>query len=170
MSQPMIMLGGVPIVLHAGAPEMSAQPMAGAAIVRMSDGAAVKMTHWSGKASGSISGSGWMPPGLDGLDFDGPLRLHSTQQESVTTTATSVILNSTPREDVAPWALALVRGQWVGTTCSYADGQVDITPIPGATLYSVAWLPVYWVFASKPPKSLSAGSAAHGWTLDWEEV
>lgn len=170
MSQPMIMLGGVPIVLHAGAPEMASQQLEGSAVVRMSNGAGVKMTHWAGKAAGSISGSGWMPPGLDGLDFSQALELRCTKQESVTTTATTVILGGTPRPDVKPWALALVRGQWIGTACHYSEGVVTITPVPGALLYSVAWLPVYWVFAAKPRSSLSAGSAAHGWTLDWEEV
>ena len=51
MSLPLVTLGGVPIVLHAGAPDQSDTPLLGEAVVRLSGGEGVKMTHW-GKAIG----------------------------------------------------------------------------------------------------------------------
>lgn len=167
---PDLMLGGVPIVLHAGAPEFSAEGVEGASTVRMSLGSLVKMTHWSGKARGTISATGWMPPGLDGLDYSQPLELRSTQPETITTAATSAALSSLPRSDCAPWALALVGQEWVRTTCSYSAGIATATAVPGATLYAIYWFPVYQVFATKPSKGLSVGSAAHSWQINWEEA
>lgn len=166
MSHPKIMLGGVPIVLHAGAPAQSIERLGGEAVVRLSDGKAVKMTHW-GKASGSISGDGWMPPGLDGLDYSQPLELRLTQPDCITGTATTVTLTSTPRPDVAPWALALVGDQWQATPCSVGEGVATLTAVTGAELYALYWMPVYSVFVGKPGKSLSA---THGWTINWEEA
>ena len=163
-----LMLGGLPIELHAGAPEFNADPLEGSSVVRMSDGQGVKMTHWSGKMAGTISGAGWMPPGLDGLDYSRPLELRSTQAECVTTNATTVVLSSVPRPDYEPWCLALVRESWVDASSAYFDGAVTIEPVPGATRYAVYWLPIYFVYARKPRKSNAGG--VHGWTLDWEEV
>lgn len=170
MTFPHLMLGGVPIVLHAGAPEFSAEGVEGASTVRMSLGALVKMTHWTGKARGSITGNGWMPPGLDGLDYSQALELRSTQPETITTPALSAALSSEPRPDYAPWALALVGKEWIKTACTYAAGVATAAPVAGATLYVFYWLPVYQVFATKPPKSLNSGAAAHGWSLSWEEA
>jgi hypothetical protein len=170
MSNPVLMLGGVPIVLHAGAPELSVEGVEGASTVRMSLGALVKMTHWNGKARGSITGNGWMPPGLDGLDYSQPLELRSTQPETITTPATSAALSSTPRPDAAPWALALIGREWVRTGCVYEDGVATATPVAGAAMYAFYWLPVYQVFATKPPKGLSVSTAAHSWSIAWEEI
>ncbi|WP_314408922.1 hypothetical protein [Pseudomonas kuykendallii] len=168
MSLP-IMLGGVPIVLLAGAPDQSSEPLGGETVVRMSNGQGVKMSHWA-KESGSISGQGWMPAGLDGLDYSQPLELRLALAECITGSALQVPLTSTPRQDAEPWCVALIgdTGQWAETPCSFADGVVTITPAAGATLYATYWYPVYQVFASKPPKSQSAGS--HGWTITWEEA
>lgn len=161
-----IMLGGVPIVAHAGAPEMSEEPIGGSTILRLSDGAAVKMTHWE-KLSGAISGSGLMPSGLDGLDYSQPLELRSMQQSNIVGTGTTYTLTSTPRTDVSPWAMALVGQVWTQTEVVVVDGMATVTPVPGATHYQVCWLPVYSVFASRPSRSQST---AHGWSITWEEA
>ncbi|MDZ4334274.1 MAG: hypothetical protein U1A62_11475 [Pseudomonas sp.] len=146
--------------------------MGGIARARMSLGGLVQMTHWSGKASGTISGQGWMPPGLDGLDYTQPLEFLSLQPESITGTALAVVLNSTPRGDQAPWALALVEGEWLPTPCVLDGDLVTITAVTDAVLYTVSWLPKYMVFASRPSKNLSTGgaSAVHGWSITWEEI
>lgn len=166
---PDVIFGGLPIVLHAGAPSQSDSPLLGEAVVRLALGTGVKMTHWS-KAAGTISGSGWMPPGLDGLDYSQPLELRLTSQECMTAAGLVYALTSTPRADVEPWAQALVDGEWEPAVCSYADGVATVLAVPGAILYSVQWMPSYMVFASKPPKSMDPATAAFGWQIDWQEV
>ena len=165
MAYPRIKLGGVEIVLHAGAPEESAEPIGGEVLLRLSLGAGVKMQHWT-KASGTISSQGWMPPGLDGLDYSQPLELRSTQVENIVGTGLVHTLTSTPRPDYAPWGQAMLNGHWVRTTCTVLDGVATVGPVAGATLYQVCWMPVYSVFARKPSK---AQSSIHGWSIAWEE-
>ena len=163
------MLGGVPIVLHAGAPELSEEAIGGSTVFRMSDGAGVKMQHWE-RMAGSISGSGWMPPGLDGLDYSQPLELRSTQVNAIHGEGPEFTLTGTPRPDMAPWADALVGDQWIPVPSTFAEGVVTVTPVSGASLYRACWMPVYSVFANKPAKSQSSGTASHGWSIPWEET
>ncbi|MFZ3185854.1 MAG: hypothetical protein WA173_17130 [Pseudomonas sp.] len=164
-----VTLGGLPIVLHAGAPDQSDSPLLGEAVVRMSEGAGVKMSHWS-KAAGSISLAGWMPPGLDGLDYSQPLVLCLTAQECMVDVGLVFALTSMPRPDVAPWAQALIGSDWVRAACAYAAGVATVTSVAGATLYMVQWMPTYNVFASKPPKSTSTSTGSFGSEIVWEEV
>ena len=169
MPQPKIMLGGVPIVLHAGAPVLSEEPIGGEASMRMSDGALVSMTHWE-RVSGTISGTGWMPPGLHGLDYSQPLELRSTKVQSVTGTGLTHTLRGTPRPDVAPWAQALVGDDWINTPCSVTDGVATVTAVAGATLYRVCWMPIYSVKARRPSETQDSGTASHSWSITWEET
>jgi hypothetical protein len=169
MSLPLITLGGVPIVLHAGAPDQSDTPLLGETVIRLSGGEGVKMTHW-GKAAGAITGQGWMPPGLDGLDYSQPLELRLTSQECIVGEGQLYTLTSQPRPDSEPRAFALVGADWAETSCDVFDGTAQVGLVVGATRYMVQWMPVYRVFASKPPKSQSSAQSTFGWTINWEEV
>lgn len=169
MSQPRIMLGGVEIVLHAGAPVETLEPIGGSTVQRMSDGGGIKQQHWE-RMAGTISGAGWMPPGLDGLDYSGPLELRSTKVQSVSGAALVHTLSSTPRPDVEPWGMALVGSDWVSTACAVEDGEATLTAVAGATLYRTCWLPVISVFANRPSESQNSGVAEHSWSLTWEEA
>lgn len=167
MTHPRIVLGGVPIVPHAGAPTESIEPIGGYSVLRMSDGTGLKQQHWE-RMSGSISGEGWMPPGLAGLDYSGPLELRSTQVQNMVGAGLAFELTGTPRPDVAPWGHALVGDQWLRTACTYVAGVATLAPVAGATLYQACWMPVLSVFCSRPAQS--QGGGAHGWSLGWEEA
>lgn len=172
MKLPTLMLGGVPLVAFSGLPDFTCEQLRGSALVRMGNGDAVQMTHWAGKRSGTIGASGWMPAGLDGLDYSQPLELLSRQQESITGPANAVALTSEPRPDHSPWALALVGRDWLKTPCVYEGGIATATPKPGATLYCISWFPKITVFATPPSKGLSTGNGAtpHSWSITFEEV
>lgn len=169
MSPPRIMLGGVPIVLHAGAPVLSEEPIGGETSMRMSDGALVSTTHWE-RMSGSISGNGWMPPGLHGLDYRQPLELRSTKVHSIVGAGLAHTLRGTPRPDVAPWGQALVGDDWINTPCTVLDGVATLSAVPSATLYRVCWMPVYSVKARRPSETQDSGTASHSWSITWEET
>ena len=164
-----IELGGVPLVIDSGAPDQSSDPLLGESVVRLGLGSGVKMTHW-GKAAGSISLTGLIPLGLDGLDFSGPLLLKLTMPECITGPGLVHELTSTPRDDVAPWAYALVDGDYQRTPCVLAAGFVTVTAVSGAELYTVEWMPMYTVFVPHPPKSYSAGGRRFTGSIEWEEV
>ena len=169
MSNPQIMLGGIPIVLHAGAPELSEEAIGGSTLLRLSDGTGIPTTHWE-KMAGSISGQGWMPPGLDGLDYSQPLELRTTQVNTMQGTGLVYTLAGTPRPDVQPWAFALLGNDWRPTPCSTVDGEATVTAVAGATAYQVWWMPVYTVKAQRPPKQQSSASATHSWVIAWEQL
>lgn len=167
MSQPKIILGGIPIVLRAGSPELSEGAIGGEALLRMSDGTGVPMTHWQ-KMAGSVSGQGWMPPGLDGLDYSQPMPLFSTQVNNMQGTALVYTLPSTPRPDVEPWAFAWIGDDWQPTPCSTVMGVATVTAVAGAEAYQVWWMPVYSVKAQRPAKQQGGGTQS--WSIPWEEM
>ncbi len=169
MSAP-LMLGGLVIPLHAGAPAITDGKLgAGSGSFRLSGGALVSMERWS-KRTGTISAQGWMPPGIGGLDFSQPLELRSTKVRTVGGTGLVHTLPCTPRPDVAPWALALVDGDWIETPCSTVDGVTTVTAVAGAEGYQVWCMPIYSVKVNPPDESQDNGTGQHSWTLNWEEA
>jgi hypothetical protein len=164
-----VMLGGIPIRLHSGAPVQEYSPIGGVTVARRLGGAAVKMQHWRRTAI-SIRGTGWMGPGFAGLDFSQPLDLRCTKQQSLTTTALTGTLPGTPRPDVAPWALAYVGGDWQLTPVVMAGAAFTITAVAGALQYQVCWMPMFTVFCEPPPESMDPASNTHDWTITAEEV
>lgn len=169
MSLPMIMLGGVPIALHAGAPSEQISPLGGPEIIRLRGGAGVPMTHWQ-KSAISISGSGWMPPGLHGLDYTQPLELRCTKPLSIVGAHRGFTLSGSIRPDVAPWAQALIGDDWVNAALEVSGQSAQVAEMVGASLYRVCWMPLFIVAAKRPQEDLDAGAATHGWRLDCEEL
>ncbi|MCY1275484.1 hypothetical protein D9M70_241310 [compost metagenome] len=163
------MLGGVPIVLHAAAPVETIEVIGGWSMHRLSGGAAVKQTHWD-RHAGSISAEGFMPPGLDGLDYSLPLELRSTKVQSIVGSGLVFTLTSTPRPDSPAWAEGLIGRQWVRTPVAVDDGVATVTALADATLYRCCWRPVFSVFAQKPAESQDNAVNMHSWSLNWEEA
>lgn len=144
-------------------------PLGGPEVVRLSGGAGVQMMHWQ-KFAISVSGSGWMPPGLDGLDYSQRLELRCTKPLSMVGTHLEFLLTGTPRPDVSPWAQALVSGSWVDAGLQRAGDLLTVQGVPGASLYRVCWMPVFTVSAKRPRGDLDASAATHGWQIDCEEL
>jgi hypothetical protein len=170
-----LQIDGIDIVPHAGAPSISVRPVSGRSRVRLHGGRMVQMTHWRGKVQLTVSGSGPLPVGLDGVDDSGPLELRSLKPVVVSTTATSCGLPGTPRPDHTPWCWAVmsdnrVRRTPVSVALSGQHYVATITPVDGAVQYKVGYLPVYTVFTDGPETgvSLSAGGA-NDWSISFEE-
>lgn len=166
MSASQLMLGGIAIQLQAGAIELTEQAIGGESSVRLSNGALVTMRHFE-KMSGTISASGWMPPGLDGLDYSGPLELRSTKVRTQQGAGPTFNLQFTPRADKAPWAFAVLSdNRLVPVACSTVARVVTVATIPGALAYQVWAMPQYSVKCSRPTESQGT---QHGWSISWEE-
>ena len=168
MSQPPLMLGGVAVhhLLAGGAAETQ-EAIGGSTIARLSGGAAVKMTHWQ-KMAGTISGEGFWPPGLDGLDYSQPLELRSTKVRTHQAASTVITLQGTPRPDQAPWGYAIVGRDLVPTPVSMAGNVATLTAVPGATAYQVCWTPKYTVVTNGPSEGQDGDQRT--WSLAWEEA
>lgn len=168
MSQLPLMLGGVAVHhLLAGQASLSEEPIGGSTTLRLSGGAAVKMTHWQ-KMAGSIAGEGFWPPGLDGLDYGQPLELRSTKVRTHQAASTVITLQGTPRPDKAPWGYAVVGRELVPTPVAMTGSVATLTAVPGATAYQVNWMPVYSVMCNRPSESQQGSSRS--WSLAWEEA
>lgn len=169
MSRPHITLAGLPIILHSGAPEQSYTQETGWSDVRLSGGSLVRMAHWA-KETITLSGTGWMGAGFDAIDFTQPQELRCTQPKSVTGNALTYTLSSTPRPDVAPWALALVGDQWVSTGVSVSEKTATVSAKAGASTYRVSWMPIYTVLVTPPEEALDSSAASFSWTITAREV
>lgn len=148
MTAPLI-LGGIEVPLHAGAPNVSYAPAGGATDVVLSGGRPVRMRHWS-KELITISGAGWMATGLDALDWDAEHLLLCPKPKRMATTQASATLTSTPRTDVPVTVDALIGRQWVRTPAVTTGRSVTITAVAGASQYSVCWYPQYTVLVTPP--------------------
>lgn len=169
MSRPHITLGGLPIILHAGAPIQSYSQETGWTDVRLSSGSLVRMAHWA-KETITINGVGWMGLGFDAIDFTQPQELRCTQPKTITGTRLTYTLSSAPRADVAPWAQALVGGQWVATQLVVTDRAATVTATPNATAYRVSWMPVFIVLVTPPKEALATSTAEYSWSFTAQEV
>ncbi|QRY79634.1 hypothetical protein JVX91_00535 [Pseudomonas sp. PDNC002] len=170
MSLPKLMIGGVEVLaLFAGAPQQTLSPLGGPSIVRLSQGRGVPMTHWN-KVAISISASGWMPPGLAGVDYSQPLEVRLTKVESIVGTHLDYQLTSAPRPDFEPYAEALIGKDWERTGITRAGLAVTVTPMAGATHYRVCWMPVFMVSGRRPQEDSDDSANTHRWSFDCEEL
>lgn len=171
MSLPMVMLGGLPIVLHAGTVAQSITPLGGPEILRLTSGAGVQQTHWQRSAI-ALSGSGWMPPGLDGLDYTKPLELRCTKQLSIVSTGRTFQIIGTPRPDFPVYGLALVGKEWVDAELTLSGNAAEVAEVSGATFYQIMWMPMFTVSAKRPQGDMDPGNGAtpHGWQITCEEL
>lgn len=164
-----VMLGGVPIRLHSGAPQCEYSPIGGVSTRRRSGGALVKMRNWR-KTAITVRGSGWMGPGFAGLNFDVPLELRCTQPLSLHTVTLTGTIPGSIRPDVAPWALAYVGGQWVPAAVAMVGNAFTLTAVVDATEYHVRWLPMFTVLCEPPAEALDSSSASFDWAITAEEI
>ncbi|MBW5416108.1 MULTISPECIES: hypothetical protein [unclassified Pseudomonas] len=170
MSKPQVMLEDLPIVMQAGTvTQRYVRGAEGRSLIRLSKGALVSMRHWS-KTTITLSGTGWMGPGFDGLDFDLPLELRCTKPIAITSRQTTVSLLSVPRPDVAPWAEAYVDGVWLPAEVAVQDLVATVDAVSGADLYRVLWMPVFTVYTDAPDESMDPSNATFNWTMTAQEI
>ena len=165
-----VMLGDVPIRLHAGPPTQSYAPRGDGVIRYRSKGRPVKFRQHDLRWSITVAGSGWMGPGLAGLDFDQPLELRCTAPQSLYTTSLTTTIPGTPRPDKAPWAHAYVAGNWVDTPLAWDGTTATITSVAGATEYHVRWLPMFMVLMGRPEDGLDPAGGIFTWHFTAEEI
>ncbi len=155
------------------------EPMAGAARLRLMSGAAVQQVWWR-KLRTVLSGDGWWPPGLDGLDYDATLTLLCAVPRTLQAASNVIALPAARRTDTGytPQGYALVRGaspqvgggDLVPTTLGLAGDVATLGTVAGAIGYHVAYWPALTVWADPPTVSGDVASATHRWTLTAEEA
>lgn len=163
----LLMLGGITVPLHAGAPDVEYDYAGGAVDAVLSGGRPVRMRHWT-KRQITISGTGWMATGLDALDWDAEHELRCPTPLRVSGVTPELALTADVRPDEPVTAQALIDGEWRTVAAAVSGRAVTITPLPGATLYTVAWFPMFTVLCTPPPVGYAGGAA--DWQLICREV
>ena len=170
-------LGGVtiPLLAHLNSTQEYAR-QSRETILEMGDASLIKQVYAGAqrKLRTTLSASGPLPPGLDGLDYDQPLLLLCAAEQSITTTLTSVAIPSARRSDAGyePCARAIVNNEVVQTAVSMAGDTANITPVANAEAYQVLWFPQITVYVENggPTDQHDIDGAQVGWELSAREV
>jgi hypothetical protein len=162
-------LGGLVIpVQAAGDIEQTFETIGGVASGRMMSGAAWHQVHWR-KLKTRISGSGWTPPGLAGLDYDSQLTLKSVASRAIQAAGNVIVIPAARRSDYAPTGYAIVNGRYVSTPLVLVTNTATLTTVSGAQGYGVRYWPQFNVYAEFS-ESNSPKGASWSWSVEAEEV
>lgn len=166
---PNLIIAGVELPMQAFPVAQSYAPVGGEFVRRKLSGAAVKQTHWS-KLATSISGDGWIPPALAGVDWSVPVSIACVAPRARHSASNSVLLPTARRSDTAVTAIAIVAGAAVATPCTVVSNTATATIVAGATSYQFLYFPLLSCYSSGPTESLDLSGAVYAWSLDAEEV
>ncbi len=165
-------LGGISIPVNAGLEFSQSYEMIGGTVTqRMQSGRAIKQIHFN-KLRTVLSGQGWVPTGLDGLDFSTPLLLKCAAPRSVSSTNTQFTISTNRRHDSGfePKAFAVVSGNLTETEITLNADIVNLDTVTGALTYQIYYYPEILVFAEPPQVQGNMTGAEFSWTLTCEEV
>jgi hypothetical protein len=111
-----------------------------------------------------LSGSGWMKPGLDGMNFKLPVRMGCIEPMCQQTSGGAITPVRTARSDIAAYAFAVTATGIVKTTLT------GWTPaaVTGALYYLVNYYPILDGYA-RFSGGHDQASGKFNWTLDFQE-
>lgn len=146
------------------------EPIGGEAILRAVSGRGIKQMTW-GKLRVTTSGSGWVPAGLESLDFTAQHSLACIVPETVPAVFATrqATLPTTRRSDSGhvPYGLAqLAGGQTVETPATMAGNVATVTAVTGAVAYQVGYYPLLTCWVNRPTRS----GPGFSWEFTAEEV
>lgn len=164
-------IGGLVIpVQAAGDIEQTFEDIGGSKLHRMLNGAGLKQTHWR-KIRTRISGTGWVPPGLAGLDYDAQLVLKSCSARALQAVGNVIAVPAARRTDTGyePTGYAIVNGRYVSTPLALVSNTATLTAVTGAQGYGVKYWPQFTVYAAFSESNRAMGSS-WTWQIEAEEV
>jgi len=149
------------------------EPLGGESILRTMSGVGIKQVTWS-RLRTTISGSGWSPPGLEGID--------TTTQQAVACLIPRALIADAGRqatlptarrgdEGAEPWAWAIrPDGSVVNTGVSISGDLATADAVTGAIGYQILYYPLLTCWISRPTESGVRGDATYRWEITCEEV
>ncbi|ODU49076.1 MAG: hypothetical protein ABS92_06795 [Thiobacillus sp. SCN 63-374] len=164
-------LGGLVIpVQAAGDISQTFETIGGFTLHRMLNGAGVPQSHWR-KLKTTITGSGWTPPGLAGLDYDATHVLKSVAARSLQATGNVITVPAARRTDTgyAPTGYAIVDGRYVPTPLVLVTNTATLAAVAGAQGYGVRYWPQITVYARFSDDNRPSG-ASWNWRIEAEEI
>lgn len=154
--------------------EQTYSPIGGEVVVRTIGGTGIKQLTWK-KLRTTISGSGWLPAGLDTLDTSATLAIacvvpRTVQAVFATRQAT---LPAARRADAGhlPWGVAVMPdNSMVVTPASLAGNVATLDAVANAVSYHALYLPLLTCWAMRPIDSGTPGDASYRWEITAEEA
>lgn len=165
-------LAGINHAIKAGLEFNQTYEMLGGSVThRMQSGKAIKQTHYN-KLRTVLSGRGWIPVGLDGIDYSTPQLLKCALPRVISNTQAQFTIPNARRSDpgFTPKAFALISGYLVDAELNMNADIAMITPVAGAIGYQVHYYPELMVFAEPQQVQGNLSGAEFSWTLTCEEV
>lgn len=166
-------LGGIIVPLTAALGlSQSIAMVGGRASLRFANGASLRQQAWR-RMSVVLSGDGWVPLGLDGLDFEATMTFKAGVPHALRTNNGVVTLPAARRTDTGylPFARAhLPGGSDVATPVSLVGNVATCTTVTGAISYTVSYYPQLTVWADPPEQQFDRANASANWSLNLEEA
>lgn len=146
------------------------EPLGGEGILRACSGRGIPQRTWR-KTRVVTSGGGWVPSGLQSLDFDAQHAVACIVPETIPANPATrqATLPATRRADAGhlPYGLAqLAGGQTLEATVTLAGDVATVAAVSGAVAYQVGYYPLLTCWILRPTRS---GPEPH-WELICEEV
>lgn len=151
--------------------EQSFEEFGGVTTHRMMSGAAIRQTNWS-KLRTTMTGDGFLPPGIHGVDWKSSQTLKCGATRSLSSTSNVITLPAARRTDTGytPTAVYLKDGLWKSTAVSVVDNVATCTTASGAVAYMVEYYPQITVFIDPPNITWDRMAGKYRWSITAEEV
>lgn len=165
-------LGGVVVPITAAyALRQRLEVVGGRNRVRFANGASLVQSAWS-KRRVTLSGDGWAPLGLGGLNYNGTLVLKCGMPEAVRANSNVVALPAGRRSDSGyePFARAHLATGDVVTAVTVVGNTATCTEVSGAISYSVWYYPQLTGWCEPPATDFDGAGASTAWELAIEEA
>lgn len=170
-----LLIGTVSIPLLAGFDiDQQYEPLGAETILRAVSGRAIKQQTYE-RIKVVTSGSGWLPAGLDELDYTAQYVLGCVVPRGVpavfaTRQATLPIARRTD-SGFTPFGVALMAdGSARDSAVTMAGDVATCTAVFGAVAYRVNFYPAPTVYLVRPQTSGSVSDASYRWELVGEEI
>jgi len=146
------------------------EPIGGETILRAVSGRGIKQMTWT-RTRITTSGGGWVPSGLESLDFAAQHNIACVVAQTVPadplTRLAWLLAGSRADAGHEPYGLAqLACGQTVEVGCTVVDGLATVEEVTGAVGYQVGYYPQLMCWVRRPTHS----GPEPAWELICEEV
>ena len=168
-------LGAITLPVVAGFDlDQSYEQIGGEAIFRASSGRGIKQATWS-KLRITTSGTGWIPSGLEALDYTAQMTLKCIVPKGISAVLATrqATLPTGRRSDSGfiPFGTAILSdGRHVSTPATMAGHVATLDAVAGAVAYQANYYPELTVWAMRPETSGNLSDASYQWQITCEEV
>lgn len=154
--------------------EQTYSAIGGETILRTISGAGIRQETWK-RIRTTISGGGWVPPGLDAIDTTSPLFIACIATSSSWQDSLPIcIRHDSAGSDAGhePWAFALMPNGELAASALVASGANAFTAaaVSRAVGYLVNYYPLLQCWVNRPTQSFAVSGANYSWELIAEEV